>query len=169
LINVPKSLVDGVELSGRWVTPIEGLSLKADVTYLDTRVSQDYSNFNQLNQTVNIKGEAFPFSPKWSAHAGAHYAVSLSNSLQIYYGANYSYRTSTTAEFGHVPEAKIDSYGVLDLTVGVRSPDRRWYGELFGLNVTDRYYWVDGNLDNNTAYRRTGIPRTYGLRLGYEF
>ncbi|MBB4633379.1 TonB-dependent receptor [Sphingosinicella soli] len=168
LINVPKSKVDGFELSTRWRVA-QGLTLRGAVTYLDTRVIGDFINVDRIGSTANFKGESFPYSPKWSAQAGANYEWPVSEAASAYVGADYSYRSGTRNNFGNLSFERIRGYGLLDLRAGLRSADDSWSAEIWGRNVTNSYYWTDATYVTDTSYRRTGMPVTYGLRIGYRF
>jgi len=168
LINVPKSEVDGFELSAV-VRPLQGLSLRGDVTYIDTRVIGDFVNVNRLGSSTNFRGEPFPYTPKWSFLAGASYEWAALAGIMAYAGADFSYRSSTQNGFGGLPFEFIPSYELLDLRVGVRADDERWFAEIWGRNVTNSYYWHDATYVVDTSYRRTGMPVTYGIRAGLRF
>ena len=51
----------------------------------------------------------------------------------------------------------------------MRAADERWFAEIWGRNVTNSYYWNDATYVTDSSYRRTGLPATFGLRLGYRF
>ena len=67
------------------------------------------------------------------------------------------------------PGFDIDSYGLLNLVAGIKSPDGHWQAELWGNNVLDKYYWTSVIYVNDTTVRSTGMPGTYGARLRYRY
>jgi iron complex outermembrane receptor protein len=59
LVNVPKSRVVGAEASLR-VDPIPSLTHNTGVTFLDTKVTSSFDNYNPFGAPANFQGEAFP-------------------------------------------------------------------------------------------------------------
>jgi iron complex outermembrane receptor protein len=178
LVNIPKSTVDGAELSIDW-QPVRGLTLDAAATYLDSKVTSDFINYSSYvtsqADTINLKGEAFPFTPKWSLHYGGRYQWPLNDRLTAFVSADGSYQTKTVGAFGAVhaasegPPVDIKAYGLLDLAAGVESADRRWRVEVWGKNVTDTYYWTTVFYASDTTVRDAGMPATYGVTLSWRY
>jgi outer membrane receptor protein involved in Fe transport len=178
LVNIPRSKVDGFEATGVW-RPVRGLALNAAVTYLDSRVSGNFINYGPYvisgTDTVNFKGEAFPFTPTWSLNYGARYDWPLNDKLGAYVSLDGSYQTQTSSAFGdtaaHAEGPSLDNkaYGLLNLTVGVQSDDGHWREELWGKNVTNTYYWNSAFYEFDPVVRYTGMPATYGVTVSYRY
>lgn len=176
LVNVPKSRVQGAELNGT-LQPIDGLRLNGGVTYLDTKVTGDFNNFNPFGAPANFKGEPFPFTPKWSLQGSADYEWPVSSAINAFVGGNISYRTKTTSAFGrNAPTTlypyslvEIDAYALVDLQAGIAAPDGKWRATVFGKNVFNTYYWTDAFRQIDNTSRHVGEPATYGVRLSYRF
>jgi len=124
LVNVPKSVEDGFEAAAVW-RPVRGVTLNAAVTYLDSRVASDFFNYGpyvlNATDTVNYKGETFPFTPKWSLNYGARYDWPMSEALFAYVSLDGSYQTRTSSAFGATaahaegPSVNNNAYGMLNL------------------------------------------------------
>ena len=179
LVNIPKSTVDGAEVSAEW-RPIRGLRLNAAATYLDSRVSADFINFStyilSATDTINYKGEAFPYTPKWSVQYGVRYDWALTGALNAYVSADASYQSRTVGAFGAyraadtgAPSLAIKGYSLLNLAAGVRSADKGWAVDLFGRNVTNTYYWSTVYWASDQTFRVAGQPATYGVRVHYRY
>jgi len=169
LVSVPKARVDGVEASLVF-RPIEDWYVSLGGTYLDTRVE---SNFNTVGPvatsgTINVKGEAFPDTPKLSVLLNTEYRFPLLAEWGGFVGGNATYHGRTTSTFAAPPEFDIDEYTVLDARVGIARADGKLRIQLWGKNITDKYYWshVDHVLD--TITRITGMPATYGLSVFWK-
>ena len=65
--------------------------------------------------------------------------------------------------------AEIDSYSVLNGSIGVHTLDGRWDLTFWGNNLTDEYYWLAVTQNANTIIRFPGKTRTYGASLTYRF
>jgi iron complex outermembrane recepter protein len=178
LVNIPKSTEEGAELSIGW-RPLSGLTLNAAATYLDSRVTSSFLNYASYitgpADQINLKGESFPFTPRWSLNAGARYEWGLNDQLSAFLTATGTYQTQTVAAFGaeHAategPSLGIRSYGLLDLSAGLESSDGHWRGELWGRNVTNTYYWTSAFYEQDTTVRATGMPATYGISVHYRY
>ncbi|HBK16445.1 MAG TPA: TonB-dependent receptor [Erythrobacter sp.] len=176
LVNVPKSRVKGAELSAT-LQPLDGLRINAGVTYLDTEVTKDFFNFDPFGARANFKGEAFPFTPKWSLQGDANYEWGISDKLNAFIGGNVSYRTSTTSAFGRYAPAplypyslvEISGYALVDTQIGIAASDGQWRAALWVKNITNKYYWTDAFRQIDNTSRHVGEPRTYGVRFNYKF
>jgi outer membrane receptor protein involved in Fe transport len=179
LLNIPKSTEDGAEVSVAWHAT-RGLTLNAAATYLDSKVTSDFYDTGPYplgpTDLINFKGEAFPFTPKWSVQYGAHYDWSVGDNLNAFVSAQASYQSKSRAAFGAqeavadgAPSLDIAGYSLLDLAVGIGPASGRWRAELWGKNVTNTYYWHSVNYVSDTVVRLTGQPATYGVRVSYRY
>lgn len=179
LVNIPKSVEDGAEVSAVW-RPTSGLTLNAAVTYLDSRVTSNFFNFSPYSlsatDSINFKGEPFPFTPKWSLQYGARYDWNLTSDLSAFVSADASYQTKSIASFGAeqatavgAPPLIVKAYGLLNLTAGLQSADKHWRVELWGKNVTNTYYWNTAVAVSDSIARLAGMPATYGVSVHYRY
>lgn len=176
LVNVPKSRVQGAEASLR-LEPTNGLSITGGVTYLDTKVTSDFTNFDPFGRAANFQGEPFPFTPKWTLQGGFNFTTSLNQRLDFFLGSDVSYRTSTTSAFGSNPTTplysyelvRIKPYALVDAQFGVKSSDDQWQLGFWIQNLTNKYYWTDAFRQIDNVSRHVGEPRTYGLRFSHDF
>ena len=82
--------------------------------------------------------------------------------------------SSASAEFGRdaTPLTQslftIPSYTLLDLRAGVRFDGGRYLVELWGRNVTNKFYVNNIAVAGDSVVRFTGMPATYGLRFSYR-
>ncbi|MGE4323276.1 MAG: TonB-dependent receptor, partial [Sphingobium sp.] len=167
LVNVPKSWVKGAEFQAN-VYPVSGLTLMLGGTYLKTKVTSDFTNYTITGQIANFQGDAFPYTPKWQLVADAAYEWRVSDEYKAFVGANANYRTKTRSGFGQEAVLNIDSYTLVDGRLGVRS-DNGWEASLFVRNIFNEYYWTNVARFLDTTRRFTGMPRTFGVQLGYKF
>jgi outer membrane receptor protein involved in Fe transport len=186
LLNIPKSKLDGAEVSIAW-HPVGGLTLDGAVTYLKSKVTSDLFNTGpyplvlssgppEVPLLINFRGEPFPFTPEWSLHYGARYDWSLNDRMGAFVAVDGSYQTKSSAAFGFgqatvtgAPPLVINAYGLLNLTAGLEASDKRWRFEIFGKNVTNKYYWNSVNYIADSSVRFAGMPVTYGARLSLRY
>ena len=167
LVNVPKSSVKGFD-ANLSVRPLDGLLLSGTLSYADSKIKGNFSNFNYLGQVQNFTGEAFPHSPKWQATANIEYRFPAGGDWDAFVGSNLSYRGSTNAGFGELEELHIKPYTLVDARAGIQNEN--WRVEVFGRNLTNTYYYSEvARLFGDSLVRFTGMPTTYGVTVGFHF
>ena len=145
LVNVPKSAEKGAELTVR-LRPVRGLLVSGQGTYIDSYVKDHFSGFEQFSSVpVDLQGEPFPNTPKWSFSGNADYSFALSPTITASLGGSLRYQSQAQGAFGSkvaiargFPSLLIDSYTVTDLRVGIEGPNRRWSAQVFVNNVFDK-------------------------------
>jgi iron complex outermembrane recepter protein len=176
LLNVPRSLERGAELSAKF-RPVSGLTLNASLTYLYSEVLGNFFNYNQFTATsLNLKGEAFPDTPRLALGAGARYDWNLNRNYSAYVGADERYQTKTQSYFGAAnavgegfPSEFNDAYAVLDLRAGVLSHDGHWSYAAFANNVTNKFYTTQFVNTVDSTARYVGMPATWGITVRYTY
>lgn len=167
LVNIPKSRVTGAELE-LTLRPVTGLRMTAGATYVDSKVTSSVLLSNASGQVADIEGESFPNTPKWQLNGDVQYDFPLSGSLNGFVGANARYRTKAQAGFGRLPTFILKDYGTIDLRAGIEAANGRWRAEIWGRNVTNTLYWNNIAKLTDTYSRTTGMPVTYGVRIGFK-
>jgi outer membrane receptor protein involved in Fe transport len=97
--------------------------------------------------------------------ADSEYRFPLVGDWRGFVGGNLTYRGRTTSTFAAPSEFDIDGYTLVDARVGMERSDGTLRVQLWGQNITDKYYWthVDHVLD--TVTRVTGMPATFGVAV----
>ncbi|RXR29517.1 TonB-dependent receptor [Sphingobium fluviale] len=168
LINLPKASVKGAELNIDW-RPVRNLKLNAAGTYLKTQVENSLLTQDTLGNPIDVKGEALPNTPKWQLTGDAEYSFPLGSSLDAYVGGSVSYRSSAFANFGEQPDLLIDKYALVGLRAGLTDADNRWRVQIWGQNITNKYYSTNIGRQVDTLTRFAGMPATYGVTLGFTY
>jgi outer membrane receptor protein involved in Fe transport len=172
LVNVPESRIYGAELEAT-IRPVEPLRLLAGVTFVDSQVQSDpqppSEAFDPLGNPTTFVGNVFPNTPKWQGVADAEYTYPASNGVNLTFGGTLTYRSSAYAALGQLPNFKIPGYALLDLRAGIESADGVWQVQLYGRNVTDKYYYNGVYRAIDVLSRVTGRPATYGVHLLYRY
>jgi outer membrane receptor protein involved in Fe transport len=172
LITIPKSRVVGAELEANW-HPLRGLALTGGATYVNTRIQKNpvapFQAFDPYGNLVSFIGDQFPNAPKWQLVGSADYEFPLSSSLKGFAGANVSYRSTASAVLAGTSAFDIRRYALLDLRVGVAAPDDRWRFELWGQNVTNKYYINNAQYTVDAETYTAGLPATYGFRVSFRY
>ncbi|MCZ4344351.1 TonB-dependent receptor [Sphingomonadaceae bacterium G21617-S1] len=177
LVSIPKNHIQGAEITAT-LRPVAGFTLTASGTYVDTRIDR-----NPINPTgpygtpSDFVGQRFPYTPRWQGSLDAQYRFPAFADLYAFLGGTITARSSTTGALLSGDPAvaaleaglKIDGYALVDLRAGIEASDERWRLELWGRNITNKFYvnGVTRNADFTTRF--AGMPATYGLTVRYRF
>jgi len=174
LVNVPKSHVQGFELTAAW-RPVEGLVISPALTYSKSKIEGSYMNFDAFAQLAEFGGEPFPNAPKWQGGVDVQYSWPLNDDLGAYVGANLNHQGFTRSFFyNRAPTSiqppsvlNIPKYTLVDLRAGLDAGD--WRFQAWARNVTNKYYWQSAVHVNDVLLHYAGMPRTYGVTVTYRF
>ncbi|WP_255325986.1 MULTISPECIES: TonB-dependent receptor [Sphingobium] len=168
LVNIPKSSVRGAEIGINW-RPVAGFTFNGGATYIKSRVDSSFATNDPLGAVIDVKGEAFPSTPKFQISGDAGYEFALSGSVNAFLGGNARYRSKSTAAFGRVQAFDIPGYAIVDLRAGIESADKNWRAQIWGRNVFDKFHLIHVSRVIDTVARTTGMPATYGITLSYRY
>jgi iron complex outermembrane recepter protein len=167
LENAPESRVIGAELELQ-ANPLERLYLSAAVTWLDAKV-ESFTGTNNEGDTQDFAGQRFNFTPEWSWTLLLNYRITVSETLLLTLGADYSFTGETNAQLGGDPRFHQPEYALINARVALGPEDQRWSLSAFGRNLTDEYYVIGIFNPGDTIGRYTGMTRTWGVGLSYTF
>ena len=167
LTNIPKSSIRGAELELA-VRPVPGLDLTASGTFTDARIDR-FIGIAGNGNAVHFGGTDIPYNSKWAATGIAEYEWDVSDSLKASLGATLSYRSKSAGALGSAGDTTLNAYTILDLRAGIGALDDKWRVQMWGKNVTNKYYWLNTvhAFDNNVRY--AARPVTYGVSVSFEY
>lgn len=174
--NAGKARSKGVELSLE-ARPVEGLSVKAWGAYIDAKLAEDIAS----NALFGLKGDALPYTSKWSGRFSLDYVTPVTDSMTASFGAALTYVGQRRGEFvnkapdGTAPDAPFrqvyPDYVTLDINAGLDIND--FNVQLFVQNVTNKRGVIGGGFNNQSTFNPNWFnftqPRTVGLNVGYKF
>jgi iron complex outermembrane recepter protein len=171
LVNIPKSRVVGGE-ADITARPISSLKLSASATYLDSKVTSSFINFDAQGLQGQFEGSQLPYTPKWEAAGDAEYDWKVGANRMAFIGAGLTYHSQDNATFSvnatPNPGYNLPSYTLLDLRAGFGAADESWQVMVWGHNVTDRWYITSVYETSETRFRYTGLPATYGISVQFH-
>ena len=178
LSNVGKVRSKGIEAELR-VVPTKGLSLRGQGTWNIAEYTS-YKNAQcpyekrapGVSVTCDLSGQQLPVAPKYAVSAGGDYSVPLSESLEGFVGADYSYRSSYTTSTNNSRYSRIDRVDLVNGRVGLKAADGRWAFTVWSNNLFDKLFYYAKGVDEQAGGLYTGYlgePRTYGATLRYYF
>lgn len=132
-----------------------------------------------IGASANIKGNDMIRAPRWKFNVGVQYDTEITDfgHVMARFDAAWTdkfYNTIFEDKAVGYENTVQQSYWNLRAVVGWMSPDKRYGVELFGDNLTNKYYGVDRQLVNlpPTMVNVGGMlaaPRTYGIRFRGKF
>jgi iron complex outermembrane receptor protein len=168
--SIPRVESKGAEANVTWVTPLDGLSLTAGVTYA-------FTNINEFGTAIalfapNRLNDRISFAPLWSGAASATYQVPLAQSLALRATLSEKYNSAYNTGSNLDPRKLQGAYGLLNARIGLGAPDNKWAVELWAANLADKYYYqvaFDAPFQYNQIDAFLGAPRTFGITARLKF
>lgn len=167
LVQIPKSRVYGAEAEFN-ARPMQGLTFDVAATYLKTKIQQ-FTGYDNAGVLQNYAGSRFPYSPELQVVATGQYEWDAYQGYKAFVAADIDHNSATNASIGNTQDLAIDAYTVLDLRAGIKTADGHWRFQLWGRNVTNKYYWTNALQSEDVYVRYTGMPATFGVSANYKY
>lgn len=168
LLNIPKSEIKGAELQVT-VAPVSGLTATVGISYIDSKIKGNFTNFDVFNNPTNFQGQSFPNTPKWQVSSDIDYQFPLNDNFDAFVGGGVTHQSSTNSALGQQPLLAVDAYTLVDLRAGIETGDGQWRATFWGRNITNKNYWVSAGYIDDAVSRVAGRPATYGVTVAYRF
>ena len=163
--NVDKARVNGLDLDLTWL-PVRGLTLTAGLGLLDSWLGA----FNNTAGPIPA-GNKLPNAPATSFTGQARYVWSLGQGLEASVQAGAAYESKTFKDALNDPIIHADPHWLYDARASVSSTDGRWEAAVWGKNLSDERYVVQGVNLISLGYgnRNYNSPRTYGVTISRKW
>ena len=162
LVNVPATSVRGAEVQLTYA-PTDGLKLSGGITHVASRVDRSFRSLDPFGQVIDIKGNAFPNTPRWQGVADIDYALAAGADHFVDFGIGGNFRSASNAGFGNNPVFRLNGYALIDARLGYRPRSGNWRVELWGRNIFNRFYVTNTSYQFDVYSRTAGMPATYGI------
>ena len=167
LANVPNGEAYGLDGDITW-RATRALTFIASATWLHTEV-KGYTGINAAGKSQSFDGAPFLYSPKFQGGLTALFNQPIGDGLELNAALNGRWQEKSHADLEGNPLFVIDSYGLLNASVGISAPDKGWALSVWGRNLTNEYYWSAVSSNANVVVRFPGKPTTYGASLTWKF
>ena len=163
-VNAGDVEIQGFEYAINWRTPLEGLTLSANGSFLRGEWTDTFDQLTQNVPTVT-EGEDFEQIPDMTYYITADYTTMMGNGLEFFSFASYSFRDSQTDVGNTLANLETDEISIAAMRIGVRKPDS-WELAIHGNNLLDE----DGvNSVINTLGLAVLRPRELGISFTMSF
>ncbi len=166
--NAGRGVIQGLELELSTLLT-DNWTVGGNAAYIDAK----YKEYRDASGNNIASQQKFTNTPEFTATLNTIYDHSLGEHGNLMAYASYSYRSEVypTTDLSEV--LKQDGYGLVDASLTWRPYSGDWTVALEGKNLTDKEYRTSG-YDTRSGYSHTiqgfyGAPRTYAMKVGYEF
>lgn len=182
--NIGQSSIKGVEVSAQ-LLPFENTLLSADVQYLDS----EYESFTFTQPagatppltgcasaladgiwTIDCSGRPAFNAPKWTINLGAQQTVPLGRH-QLIGSIDTQYRSERYVQVDFLPSQLAGGNWTTNAQLIFGPDDERWHIAAFVRNIENKRVITNAPIYNAASSQQivTTAPRTYGVRVGFEF
>lgn len=162
IFNASEASMDGVEIEAFWY-PTDSLALNFSYSYLDT----EYERF-VIPGGADFTGNRLQTAPENTFSAGFNFRYPIKDVGSLSLNASYAWQDDYFTGASNSPDFLIDSYGLVNASIGFETSDGRWRINLWGNNLSDKeYVLIRGTSGAIGEYY--GAPRTYGATLTFNY
>lgn len=188
VLNAAEATLEGIELETLWLTPVEGLSLTANIAWSNS----EYGNYIAdcfIGQTIaegcnlnpdpvtgnftgsDMSGESLAETPDLSATFALNYLTELNDGWNLGFNLSTSYKDDyNTTPLPYPEEYRQDSYWWTNASLSLFSSDDKWEFFIRGVNLGDEYVSSGGASTFPVANDgRTGTNLTGGRADFFQF
>jgi iron complex outermembrane receptor protein len=137
-LNAGEVTSQGLDLEFGWDTPVEGLSISSNLSYLDASFTDTF--IAGLGQ--DLDGREVARAPEFSGNFAVDWSIPMSDSLELNLGGNAIYSGSYFTNEDTLNDLRQDSYVTFDARASIGHPDGKWRLSLIGTNLADEI-WVN--------------------------
>ncbi|MBW2367823.1 MAG: TonB-dependent receptor [Deltaproteobacteria bacterium] len=157
-----------VEITAR---PLPPLTLNLSVGYLDGEYTDFIAQHPVTYANIDVSGNQIPYTAKYQMNFGCQYIVDLQDSGFITLRSDVSWKDKIYYNIFNEERLIADSVALVNGFLRWETTDSAWSVEIYGKNLTDKEYYTrltDFSMWNAVT-GEAGLPRTFGLRVGYSF
>jgi len=163
ITNAGEAKAKGVELELS-AKPLDVLDVWASYGYLDSKYVALVDNTG-----VSRAGNRMQFAPENTYDVGVRLALPIRIGWKFTGQVDYRWQDEYYDDPSNLPVNTHGAYGLLDASLGLRTDDGHLAIELWGKNLTDELYATHNIPFLGDRFVVYGAPRTFGVRMRYEF
>lgn len=177
LQNAARARSYGLDLDSEWVVS-RNFQLRANAEFLDAKyrsfpafqgkVARGTARGGNVDKPggVNLAGYTTSRSPKFSGSVGFSWTNDLANGAAVKLSGNVFH----TSSFAFNPDATVTqaAYTTLSLSADLMPASRQWNLSVWARNLTNSYYYVYKQINNQGSYGIPAAPRTFGVSASFK-
>lgn len=130
------------------------------------------TTFGTQAATIDCTGFQMPRAPKWSGAATYAHTFNLPRGDTIVLDGTMQFASSRWLGFDYVPPEHVGGYASFDANLTYTAPKRNWSVAAYVRNIGEEAVYTGAGVHAFApplTYATIAPPRTYGVRLRYEF
>lgn len=140
--NAGELTTKGVDLEARWNTPVDGLNLSANLSYLDAKYTDTFLQAGGAGGAIDLDGRRGSQAPKWAGNIAADWSIPLNDNLELFLSGNAAYNDGYITDEATLNDYVQPSFWLLDANVAIGHPDGNWKLSLVAQNLTDEIFTI---------------------------
>lgn len=140
--NAGELTTKGVDLEAGWRTPVEGLNLSANLSYLDAQYTAEFLQPGGQGGVIDLNGRRGSQAPEWAGNIAADWTIPLSDNLELFLSGNAAYNDGYITDETTLNDYTQPSFWLLDANVSIGHPDGKWKLSLVAQNLTDEIFVI---------------------------
>ena len=161
--NAANATINGFEADFIWLPEsIDGLTVTGAISRLNTEITE------VLTPTDDVqKSDQLAFAPEMQGNLRARYEWDLNSEITAYVMPSVIWSSEAFSDVITINRIEMNSYTMANISAGLLS--ELWSSELYVNNLTDKRAEVSNNFVFDVQRVTYAQPRTFGLRLKYNF
>ncbi|AOL93226.1 TonB-dependent receptor [Porphyrobacter sp. LM 6] len=140
--NAGELTTKGVDIESRWITPVDGLSFSANLSYLDAQYTDTFLQPGGAGGAIDLDGRRGSQAPEWAGNIAADWSIPLNDSLELFLSGNAAYNDGYITDEATLNDYVQPSFWLFDANVSIGHPDGNWKVSLVGQNLTDEIFTI---------------------------
>jgi iron complex outermembrane receptor protein len=149
-LNAGEVTSKGADFEFGWRTPVDGLDLSANLSYLDASFTDTF--IAGLGQ--DLDGRAAARAPEFSGNIAFDWEMPIGDNLVFNLGGNAIYSGSYFTNEDTLNDLRQDSYVTFDARASIGDPDGKWKFSVIGTNLADEI-WI--NTSGGRPFLQPGV------------
>ena len=172
--NAAELEIYGVELEAQWVTPIEGLNIGGNFSWQDGEFNSFEADTDfDGDIDVDFSGRPLTRTPEKTWTVFGRYEAPLGDDKIFRLGATAAHEDEQIfnySDLGSQFDTTLNARTLVSATLEIADDEDRWFGRVFGRNLTDKRYRVSSQpVANLWIFSQYGEPRVWGIEVGAKF
>jgi iron complex outermembrane receptor protein len=165
IVNAAEATMDGAEVEAQW-RPTRNVRLRGAYSRLDAT----YDDFLIVHTRDDRSGNFLATSPEHSYSLGGQWSFPFTRGDEVGFAANYAWQDDYFTGSENRPTFLIEAYSLVDASVSYTSRNGSWRLIGWGKNLTnEEYVLIRSDFGAGGVGEHFGAPRTYGVRVAFDF
>jgi iron complex outermembrane receptor protein len=140
--NAGELTTKGLDLETSWRTPVDGLRLSANLSYLDAQYTAQFLQPGGQGGVIDLNGRRGSQAPEWAGNFAADWTVPINDNLELFLSGNAAYNDGYITDETTLNDYVQPSFWLIDTAVSIGHPDGNWKLSLVAQNLTDKIFVI---------------------------